>query len=383
MSGLTGSILSTTNALKANEVAIQTAGKNMNNVNNAAYSRQRVEFGISGGISQTIVTQQRDTIIESKIVRESSLVGSLDAQSRIYDQLQVIFGEEISQNVDTVETLAGSTTESAGGSGLSSMVDDFFNAFHSLSADPDDIPTKAALLAEAEELVSRMNSMASDLEELDNDVQRAIGADITQVNSLLSQVASLNQEIAKIEIRDPGTAYEFRDLRQQKLEELANYLEIETVEANNGQVLVYARDKSSSAGSQITLVDRNNVSNRVAFNEASNEVYFTNYTTRPLGNSPNATAVNLKSGSLHGYVYARSTTDPYGDPNSQAIGPLAKMRQDLDTLANELATQVNGLYNDAPNDIYFFDDDGDPDAPDLTNLTAANITLYKGDPRRN
>ena len=378
MSGLIGSILSTTNALKANQTAIETAGKNMANVNNANYSRQRVEFGISGGISESIVTQQRDTIIDSKIVRETSVAGSLEAQSDIYEQLQLILGEQITGDVNSADTLDGSTTGDSNTIGLSTSLSDFFNAMHALSSDPDDVSAKATVMARAEELVNRFNTMAADLESLDQDVLRDIDSQVDKVNGLLDDIASINTEIAKVEIQSPGGAHEFRDLRQQKLQELAQYIDFDTEEVANGQIRVTVRDKDAGGGNEVLLVDRGYVSNELRYSENTNELYFTGHTSQPLGSSPNASAFDIEGGSLHGLVYSRSTTDPYGGAGSYALGPLSKMQEDLDALAQEFATQVSAIYDDATANEFFFDDDSNADAVDLSNITARNIQLYGG-----
>ena len=384
MSGLIGSILATTNALKSNQLAIETAGKNMANVNNASYSRQRVEFGISGGISATFITQQRDAIIDNKLIQEYAVSGSLEAQNKILQQLQVVFGEQITDDVSSPDTLKGSTPSDGMEAGLSAAITNFFNAFQALSADPNDTYAKAAVIAQAEEMVSQFNTLAEDLKNLDKDILRSVDGDVDRVNSLLGEISELNGEIAKIEIREPGSAYEFRDLRQQKLEELAKYIDFETREMGyGGQIQVYVKDKGASGGNDVVLVDRTTVQNQIQFNEASNELYFSSYTTRPLGVSPNATALKISGGSLHGYLSIRSETDPYGGATSFATGALSKMREDLDMLAREIATQISGIYDDVTNPAapeLFFDNNDHPDFFNPADITAENIRLYKGDP---
>jgi flagellar hook-associated protein 1 len=384
MSGLIGSILSATNALKSNQLAIATAGKNMANVNNANYSRQRIEFGISGGISENLIVQIRDAIVDSKFVSESSVVGDLEVQNKILRQLQAIFGEQITDDVSSPNTLEGSTAGEGLSGGLSSAISDFFNAFQSLSANSDDTQTKAAVIAKAEVMVSRFNELAEDLEVLDKEVLRSIDVDVNNTNTLLKEIAKINGDIAKIEIKDPGGALELRDLRQQKLEELAQYIDFETKEVGgNGQIVVVAKDKGAGGGNDVLLVDRTNVPNQILFNESSNELYFSSSTTKPLGTSPNTTAFDVSGGSLHAYLDVRSTTDPYGGATSYATGSLSKMQEDLDTLAREIATQVSVLYDDLSDPLapeIFFDNNDNPDAVVTANITAKNIQLYKGDP---
>ena len=376
MSGLIGSILNSTTALKSNQKAVEIAGKNLANVNSTNYARQRVEFGISGGYSQTQINQIRDTILDDKIVREAAVTGSLEAQKRIYSQLQAILGEQITADVDSPETLTGTTTSANEGSGVSAAIDRFFNAFHSLATNPTDASARALVVSSAEDMVAQFNKLSAELVTLDEDVVRAVEADVTRANSLINDIASLNGQISKLEISKPGSAMELRDLRQQKLEELAKYIDFETHDSNNGQVLVVAKDKSPGAGAEVLLVRNTMVDNEIRFNAETNELYFTHDTTMPLGPSPNPTAMDPQGGSLHGLLHVRSTTDPFGGAGASAIGPLARMREELDVLAREVTTAVSGIHDDGTVPVQFFDDDDNPDLIDLGAITAANIQLW-------
>ena len=50
MSGLFGSLNSAVNALNAHSRAVETAGKNLANVSNSSYARQRVVYGDRGTV---------------------------------------------------------------------------------------------------------------------------------------------------------------------------------------------------------------------------------------------------------------------------------------------------------------------------------------------
>ena len=53
MSGLFASLNSSVSALTAHSRAVETAGKNLANVNNPAYARQRVIYGDRGTVAVT------------------------------------------------------------------------------------------------------------------------------------------------------------------------------------------------------------------------------------------------------------------------------------------------------------------------------------------
>ncbi|MEI8313001.1 MAG: flagellar hook-associated protein FlgK, partial [Verrucomicrobiota bacterium] len=57
MSGLIGSLLNNSQALDAQSQALAITGKNLANINNAGYARQRVVLGSVGSITTSTGTQ--------------------------------------------------------------------------------------------------------------------------------------------------------------------------------------------------------------------------------------------------------------------------------------------------------------------------------------
>ena len=60
MSGLFGNLANGVKALNAQSIGLQTAGRNLANVNNAAYARQRVVFGDRGTVVTPLGPQSLD-----------------------------------------------------------------------------------------------------------------------------------------------------------------------------------------------------------------------------------------------------------------------------------------------------------------------------------
>ena len=83
MSGLFGSLTNNVKALNAQSRAIETAGRNLANVNNPHYARQRVLFGDRGTVQTALgpqslglealgITQLRDTLLDKQVLRETA-----------------------------------------------------------------------------------------------------------------------------------------------------------------------------------------------------------------------------------------------------------------------------------------------------------------------
>ena len=80
MSGLYYSLSTTVKAINAHGRALETAGKNLANVNNTSYARQRVIYGDRGSVATTSgvqslglevvgVQQLRDSLVDRQLMR--------------------------------------------------------------------------------------------------------------------------------------------------------------------------------------------------------------------------------------------------------------------------------------------------------------------------
>jgi len=353
MSGLIGDILSAARALNAQTHGVNTAGKNMANVTNPAYSRQRVTLGDAGtimtpngpqsmGVDVLETTQIRDLLLDKQILRETSLLGSARAEEDALRWLQTNLGETINRGSDS-SFIDGATAASMGTSGIDQAITDFFNAFGGLAADPTSDSQQQSVWQQADTLVERLNLTGSRLAELSSTLDESIGSETTAVNGILESIRSLNEQIARIEIGHPGSALDLRDKRQAKLEELSKLMDIEvsTIPDRPGQIEV---STSGLGGTSVTLIDGIRTVQAVSFDG-------TQFLAGTAG-SP----LELIGGSLAGTLKVRD-------------GSLQNTISDLDRLASQLVATVNSAYDPTSALGNFFDPAG---------TTATSFALLPG-----
>jgi flagellar hook-associated protein 1 FlgK len=330
MSGLFATLGNSVKALTAHSRAIETTGKNLANVNNPAYARQRVIYGDRGtiqgdngpesmGIEALGVEQLRDTLLDRQLMREIALKASFEAEQSGYQRAQAGLGEGIDRTSSA--SASGSSNK-----GLSAALDDFFNAFQSFAARPTDFGERQALLQKANILTDRFQLADQRLAHVQSDLDAGITTDVSDVNRLLQTIADLNGQIGRFEINAPGSAVDLRDQRQARLEELAAKLPIEVVGSTGGQVQVVAKDAS---GADVVLVNLATVQGTVAFNGTQ------------ITAGASATPLALGGGSIKGALTARD-------------GAVQALRNDLDLLARQLVTSVNTAYNPSGSTGDFF-----------------------------
>jgi flagellar hook-associated protein 1 FlgK len=354
MSGLFGQLSSSMNALTAASRSIETTGRNLANVSNPDYARQRVIYGSRGtvmtelgaqslGIEAVGVEQLRDSLLDQQVVRESSKLASYTSEQSAYQKAEAALGQSIDQS-----------SEKGATGGLSEALSNFFNGFQSFAANPTDVGERQTLLQYAGVLTDAFNETDSRLAQVQTDLTTQIQSDVTDANTLLSQIAELNAQIGRFEINAPGTAVDLRDERQAKIEELGKKMSIETQPdpAGSGQLQVYARD---SGGALVQLVNLTAVTGPVTFSGSTISA-----------GSP-STALALSGGSIDGALTARD-------------GVLQTLRGNLNSFANQLVTSVNAAYNPLGTTGDFFQSSGvtaSTIALDST-LTATNLKASDG-----
>lgn len=321
MSGLFSTLGASVKALNAHSRALEISGKNLANVNNTSYARQRVIYGDRGtvvtpegasslGLEALSVEQLRDGLLDRQVMRETALKSAFTAEQDILARAQAGLGQSINRSSST-----SASSSSASTGGLAGALDDFFNAFQSLAARPTDVGERQTLLQKAAILTDRFQQTDARLAQVQSDVDTSINNDVDTVNRLLTTIADLNAQIGRIEVASPGAAIDLRDQRQAKLEELSAKIPVETRAQANGQIQVVMKD---AANADVVLVDSAQVSGPVAFTGT--------------GLTAGGTAVEFSSGSIYGSMAARD-------------GAVQTLRDNLDAMASQLVSAVNAAYN--------------------------------------
>lgn len=236
MGGLFGNLVQASKALMANQVAIQVTGRNVANVNNPEYARQRVKFGDryetitphgpeGSGVEALQIQQLRDAFLDAQVVRQISDTSFLNAQRTVLSNLELVLGDKLdsASSSATVADTSNSTT------GIGAALDDFFSAFATLAANPADIPSRSAALSAANALADRLNLADERVAAAQLDQEGQINSDVSNANRLLSEIAELNGQIRQAPDVENGGASQLIDTRQAKLEQLAALVKLDIV----------------------------------------------------------------------------------------------------------------------------------------------------------
>ena len=354
MLGLFGTLNLGTRALVAHQQGVQVAGHNLANVNNPAYARQRLNLqtstpigdsaGILGtGVDAGSIVSLRDRLVDEEMTSETSLTGSLESQQNAVRNAQTNLGEQVDQ--------ATGTSGAGGSHSLADGLANFFDGFQKVSADPTSLAARQVLLGAAASLTTQFNLIDHRLGALNTSLNTQVQTEVSQANALIGDLAGLNSQISKAESRSGGTANDLRDLRQQKLENLAHLVKIDSSTDDHGSLQV-------SVGGSL-LISGNQIQDTLASYDGGGGQLLVRTAT-------SGTNLSLTGGSLQGTMTARD-------------GAVADLRRDLNSLAHELIANVNSIHSNG------YDLSGNTGQAFFSGTNAADIQVNASllaDPRR-
>lgn len=216
-------------AMSASYASMEATSHNIANANVAGYSRQQAELvtakgqftgaGFFGkGVDVKTVTRAHDEFVTRAAATAKSLA-SLDAarQERL-QQLEQVFP--------------------TGEAGLGYTTGQFMNALVDLASRPGDSATRQVVLARAEDLSTRFNSAAEQLDVIQATLTADLKTAVTSVNGYADSIARLNDQIAASRgLGQPPN--DLLDERDQLISKLAEQIQVSTVEADDGTMGVF------------------------------------------------------------------------------------------------------------------------------------------------
>ncbi len=339
MSGLNAALSVASGALSAQEAGLETINNNIANANTPGYSRETVQLSaasavqsgnisLGGGVSIDGVASVRDQLLSLQVQQQTSAQASASAQNNVLTSLAPYF---------------------SGTSTVGSQLSSFFTKLSALSSAPSDAATRQTAMSAAGDLVTQFNNTSSAISSAQSGLGTQIATDVTKINSLATQIAALNTQVAEATAggKDGGSALDKRSSLEEQLAGLTdiaitNTAEGDTITVAGGSALVVA-------GRSLPLSVGTAPSGLLQVNDSTE----TNITGK------------FSGGDLGGLLQVRDTILP-------------GFTGQLDTLANGFAKAVNAAQTTG------FDINGNPgtalfQVPSSVAGSAAAITLAVND----
>ena len=216
-------------ALLTNQLALQTAGNNIANVNTPGYSRQSVlmqsvpgSYSGSGyygnGVEAATVLRSHSDFLTRQATLSSSIAAADSGRLDKLKQLENMF--------------------QGGTAGLGASVSNMLNAFSDVASAPTDLSARTTVLARADEMATRFRATAGNLAGLQQGAQTELRSTVDNINNIAQRIARVNDQI----VTASGGAHSPNDLldqREQLIAQLNGLVQTTSVSATDGSVTVF------------------------------------------------------------------------------------------------------------------------------------------------
>jgi len=240
-----GSALS---ALKAQQAKLAVASNNIANAQTPGYSRRVLNLaekssldssifrGLGYGVEIQSVRRVTDSLLHRNLLLETSSLNFHSSQKSLLEKLDALFG-----------------TNGVGGS-LQAKIDEFFQSLEDAAQNPSSSAYRQAVIQKGALLADTIRLTFTSLAAAQREANSLLLDQVDKVNQLTSQIATLNQQIAGFEAQNgPESALDLRDQRDALLQQLAQYVNFDTVETSNGQISVFLKNGLALVNGSNTL----------------------------------------------------------------------------------------------------------------------------------
>ncbi len=218
--------------LQSFQRSLNTIGNNIANVNTDGYSKQRVElssripqptgYGFAGsGVQTTSITRSFDAFIEGSIRNTTSSAKEFETFQAMAAQLDNVLADP--------------------DAGISSSMQNFFNAMQDVADAPSSPATREVLLRQGENLSEQFNQLSSWMNSVRGQMNSDIRGSVAEINRISNAVANLNESIVVQQGRSGGQpANDLLDQRDTLIRDLSELVSVSTVQQDDGSINVMA-----------------------------------------------------------------------------------------------------------------------------------------------
>lgn len=214
--------------LAAFQRALDVTSHNIANANTEGYSRQITTLAsrigstagdgtVGAGVKVSQIKRSYDGLMMRQYQGATTGVG----------RLQIL--DEMTNRVNSL--LADPNT------GLNSSLQTFFGSVQDLTNDPSSIPTRQAMLGQADGLAARFRAVDDQMATLNSEVNERIRQAVAEINGLAQSISDVNTKIATAgPDADPN---DLLDLRDQLVLKLSSLVAVQTIAQDDGSLNVF------------------------------------------------------------------------------------------------------------------------------------------------
>jgi flagellar hook-associated protein 1 len=224
--GLSSALATAMSGLRANQAALSIVSSNVANAQTPGYVAQsvnQVEVA-SGDTGASVringVNRQLDQYIQNQLRTETSGGAYAGQTANILGQLQNVYG-------------------TPGGAGtLETSFSNFTTALQALSTSSGSQSAQISALSSAQTLAQQLNTTTQGIQSLRSNVEQDIGTSVSQANTDMTQIATINTRLQGLSPTDPAAAT-LMDQRDTAINQLSQLMDIRAVTDSANQTSIF------------------------------------------------------------------------------------------------------------------------------------------------
>ncbi|HXX90043.1 MAG TPA: flagellar hook-associated protein FlgK [Acidimicrobiales bacterium] len=287
--------------LDAQQTTMDTISQNLANADTPGYVQESADLttipggdslGVGGGVSVSAISQASDQLQLANAQQAQGTLAQSTALQQVLSGAQAAFPEP-------------------GANGLSAQLASFWQAWDAIAQNPTSLAARTQVVDLAQNITTTLGQASGQLTQLASNAQSQLGTIVSGTNTLLSQVAELNNQI--VEAKGAGAnPNALIDQRNQLLSTLATDVGAVSRDMGDGTVMVSVGGVALVQGSFADTLKLTGTAGSMQLTSAASGV-----------------ALSATGGSAAGLLGAINQYLPSYQAN-------------LDTVANALASTVNG-----------------------------------------
>ncbi|WP_227937249.1 flagellar hook-associated protein FlgK [Alkalihalobacillus deserti] len=340
-------------AMMTQQSALHTTGHNIANANTEGYTRQRVNFeqtesypgigknsprvpgNLGTGVQAGSVQRVREQFLDVQYRNETNKVGYWESRNDALTKMEDILNEPSEQ-------------------GLNRQIDMFWTSLQDLNVDPEDSGARSVVRQRAMAVAETFNFLHDSISAIRNDYKNEIEVAQKEVNSILNQLDTVNEQIRKTEPHGRVTN-DLYDEQDRLLDQLSKMVNIQVQReksdgqpnpAAEGAVTVTLIDDQGNPysvnGEPLKLVDGTGAEARkqmtITFDQANFVSEFSFVDQNGTGHKVELDAMP------RGEMKALIQTYGYGEDANGVTGIYPDMMNELNNMAEVFATEMNNMH---------------------------------------
>lgn len=262
MSNIFTSLYTGTSGLRTSQAALNTTAHNLANTDTKGYTRQQLlgsdtyyvddgsGFQIGLGTTAATVRQIRDVFMDKSYRMENSRTGFYEVQNDTVTEVEDLFGE-----LEGVE--------------FQNTINEMWCSMQELQKEPESLVTRSTFLQTCVSFLERAQNIYTQLDEYQQMLNRKITDTVDRINEIGEQILVLNKKISRYEINGQQ-ANDYKDERNNLLDELSGYVKITYKEAADG-IDVNIEGMQFITGAVLNRLETREIKQEISYEDESGE----------------------------------------------------------------------------------------------------------------